>query len=79
MPSNSERTTRARPVGETGRGMAAGAGSAGRAGVAVLAHAGKSIFPGLRLFGADVFRAVDCLTLLACTVLCRRRSAKVRD
>eukprot|EP00969_Alexandrium_andersonii_P022263 974514-Alexandrium_andersonii.AAC.1 len=48
MPSNSERTTRARPVGETGRGTVAGATSAGRAGVAVLARAGGSIRSGLR-------------------------------
>eukprot|EP00969_Alexandrium_andersonii_P235153 10382167-Alexandrium_andersonii.AAC.1 len=39
MPSNNDRTTRARPVGATGRGMAAGVTSAGRAGVAVLAVA----------------------------------------
>eukprot|EP00969_Alexandrium_andersonii_P196607 8687109-Alexandrium_andersonii.AAC.1 len=74
-----ERTTKARPVGGTGCGMAAGVGSAGRAGVAVLARAGRSVFPGLRLLGAEVFRAVAFLTLCACTVLRRRRSAKVRD
>eukprot|EP00969_Alexandrium_andersonii_P358248 15450589-Alexandrium_andersonii.AAC.1 len=34
MPSNDKRTTRARPVGATGRGVAAGVTSAGRAGVA---------------------------------------------
>eukprot|EP00969_Alexandrium_andersonii_P246008 10871533-Alexandrium_andersonii.AAC.1 len=35
-----ERTTRARPVGGAGRGMAAGAVSAGRAGVAVRSRTG---------------------------------------
>eukprot|EP00969_Alexandrium_andersonii_P110837 4892050-Alexandrium_andersonii.AAC.1 len=61
MPSNRERTTSARPVGGAGRGMAAGVGSTGRAGVAILARVGRSVFPSFRLLGADVLRAVDLI------------------
>eukprot|EP00969_Alexandrium_andersonii_P113139 5001006-Alexandrium_andersonii.AAC.1 len=58
--------------------MGAGVGSVGRAGVAVLARADRSIFPSLRLLGADVFRLV-VFTRLACAVFCRRRSANERE